>query len=129
MRRRRLLLRAGVLALLGLAAGLAVWLAYPRPRVTPENFRRLRLGMTRPQVERILGPPHRAGAVVYSLLWEGDGVRVTLDFSEPGGGGTLDMGDLTFLRTGVRESVRLPASLGGDDEETFLDRLRRLFPW
>jgi hypothetical protein len=128
MRRRRLLLGAGVLALLGLAAGLVVWPAHPRPRVTAGNFRRLRLGMTRRQVERILGPPHRAGAVVDSLVWEGDGVRVTLDFSEPGGSGTLSMGDLTFLRTGAMESVRLPASLGGDDEETFLDRLFRLLP-
>ena len=128
MRRRRLLQGAGVLALLGLAAGLVVWSAHPRPRVTAENFRRLRLGMTRPQVERILGPPHRAGAVVYSLLWEGDGVRVTLDFSEPGGSGTLSMGDLTLLGTGAMKSVRLPTSLGGDDEETFLDRLLRLLP-
>jgi hypothetical protein len=129
VRRRRLLLGAGALALLGLAAGLVVCLAYPRPCVTAENFRRLRLGMTRPQVERLLGPPRGAGAVDYSLVWEGDGVRITLDFSEPGGGGILGMGDLTFLRTGARESVRLPASLGGDDEETFLDRLRRLLPW
>ena len=128
MRRRRLLLGAGVLALLGLAVGLVVWPARPRPRVTTENFRRLRLGMSRRQVERILGPPHCAGAVVHSLVWEGDGVRVTLDFSESGGGGTLSMGDLTFVRTGAMESVRPPANLGGDDEESFFDRLLRLLP-
>jgi hypothetical protein len=129
VRQRTLLLGAGSLALLGLAAGPVVWLACPRPAVTPENFRRLRLGMTRPQVERILGQPRGAGAVDCSLVWEGEGVRVTLDFAEPGGGGTLVTGDLTFLRSGAREAVRLPAHLGGEDEETFLDRLRRLLPW
>jgi hypothetical protein len=82
----RLLPGAGALALLGLTAGLVVCLAYPRPRVTAANLRRFRVGMTRPQVERLLRPPRGAGAVDYSLVWKGDGVRVTLDFSEPGGG-------------------------------------------
>jgi hypothetical protein len=129
MWRRRLLLGAGLPVVAALAAGLVVWLACLQHRVTPENFRRLRLGMTRPQVERILGPPHRPGPVDRALVWEGDGVRVTLDFAEPGGGGTLVTGDLTFLRSGAMEPVRFAAELGGDDEETLWDRFRRLLPW
>src|SRR5690349_13126704 len=102
MKKRRLLLGAGALACLGLAVGLFVWLTYPRPRVTPENFRRLRLGMTRPQVEAILGQPAGVpGPMAYSVVWEGRQVRVTLDFF-PDGDGPLTMGDLTFLDSGAR---------------------------
>jgi hypothetical protein len=58
MRRRRLLLVAGALALLGLA-GLAtfLWLTTPPPGVSRDNFYRLRKGMTLQEVEAILGEP------------------------------------------------------------------------
>src|SRR5689334_5221586 len=58
MRRRRLLLVAGVVLLLGLAALPVVWQALPpRQGVTPENFYRIRRGMTEQEVEAILGGP------------------------------------------------------------------------
>jgi hypothetical protein len=60
MRRRRLLLGAGALALLVL--GLACWFAFvlppaPPPGVTEGNFYRLRLGMAEADVEAVLGTP------------------------------------------------------------------------
>jgi hypothetical protein len=56
VRRRKLLLGtlAGLVALAG-AAALAQW---PRPeRVTPENYARIRVGMSRAEVYAILGTP------------------------------------------------------------------------
>jgi hypothetical protein len=53
-RHKRKLLALGVLALLG-AAAFVLW---PRPnRVTRENYDRIRKGMSRAEVEAILGPP------------------------------------------------------------------------
>jgi hypothetical protein len=59
MRRGRLLLSLGAVALLGVAGlALLLWLATPAltPGVTLENFRRLREGMSLRQVEALLGP-------------------------------------------------------------------------
>jgi hypothetical protein len=55
MRRRTLLVVLAVLAVV-VAAGVVLW---PRPpsRITRENFDRIREGMTRAEVEAILGPP------------------------------------------------------------------------
>ena len=54
MGRRRLL---GALALVGLAAGLVVWLMPPRPGITRDNYERLRAAMTLAEVEAVLGGP------------------------------------------------------------------------
>jgi hypothetical protein len=71
MRRRRLLLGAGLLAVLAFAGVLlAPRLLAPEPGVTAENFQRIRKGMTLEEVEAILGqpgswgnqPPSRFGA-------------------------------------------------------------------
>jgi hypothetical protein len=55
-------LAAGLLALVGVAA----FVAWPRPdRITRENFDRIKVGMSRAEVEAILGPPgdYRTGPV------------------------------------------------------------------
>ena len=56
MHKRRLLLGAGVLALLGLAALLLMW-PTPRPGagITPENYERIRAGMTEREIAGVLG--------------------------------------------------------------------------
>ncbi len=55
--RRRKLLWAAVVGLVALA-GVAAFALWPRPdRVTTENFDRIHKGMTRGEVEAILGPP------------------------------------------------------------------------
>jgi hypothetical protein len=57
MRRRRLLLGVGLLALMGLAVGLAVWTATPRHHINHVSYETIKAGMTAEQVEAILGAP------------------------------------------------------------------------
>jgi hypothetical protein len=121
----------GVGLLLMLAGGL-VWLAYPWPRATPENFRRLRLGMTRAAVEHILGRPNVApmpGMAGRTRVWDEEGFRITLRFSDSTVEGLLDEGDMTSVESGQMEVVPLPGSFGGEEQDTFISRLRRLLPW
>jgi hypothetical protein len=70
MRRRRLLLGAGLLAIAGLA-GLLVALLIPRPGdgITEANFGRLRQGMTESEVETVFGcPPGNYGGKAPQFL-------------------------------------------------------------
>jgi hypothetical protein len=85
--------------------------------------------MTLAQVQHRLGPPSRPGAIEYDLDWEGEGIRVTLDFAEPQGRGHLVTGHLTFLDSGAREAVALPPSLSGEQEADLLDRLHGWLDW
>ena len=78
MRRRRLLLGAGALALLGLAG---LWLAQslrpgPEPGVTMESFRRLRLGMNEQEVEAIPGQPGDLFGGGYGRYWDNKEVAI-----------------------------------------------------
>jgi hypothetical protein len=88
MRRRRLLLGAGVLALVMTALGAFLWFATPTPGVTRDNFRRLKLGMTEPEAERLLGGPGEVNPVPFSyvgtreLEWTGNGVTIRLRFRQ-----------------------------------------------
>ena len=118
-----------MLAVLGLAAGIGLWVTRPVSRVTPDTFHRLRLGMTLAQVQHRLGPPSGPGAIEYALVWEGKGIRVTLDFSEPQGRGPLVTGHMSFLGSGAREAVALPPSLSGEQEADLLDRLHGWLGW
>src|SRR5262245_11545526 len=56
--RRRRMVVVGLLAALG-ALGLTLWLLWPRTAITLENAARIESGMTRAQVEAILGGPAR----------------------------------------------------------------------
>jgi hypothetical protein len=57
MKRKRLLLAVGgIAALVGVTLGVLALLP-ARPGVTRENFDRIEIGMTRAEVEAILGPP------------------------------------------------------------------------
>jgi hypothetical protein len=82
MRKRRLLLRVGALALLG-AAGflLYCWAVSPTPGVTEKNFRRLRVGMSVSEVEALFGgsgesPTFRSQMVPPLTCWKGEGIEV-----------------------------------------------------
>jgi hypothetical protein len=78
MKRKLLLvLAAGLLACLGLPALRQLW---PRPGVTPDNFLRLRKGMTRQHVAAILGSPGRPEKP--DTVWEGDRCRVSVQFAD-----------------------------------------------
>jgi hypothetical protein len=81
MRRRKLIVAfaVGLMALVGVVAVVA----WPRGnRITRENFDRIKDGMSRAEVEAILGPPgdYSSGPVAYS---EADGIntRVVVDAS------------------------------------------------
>lgn len=106
MRGRKL--RWTVAAGLVLLAGIAAVVLWPRPsRVTPENYERIRDGMTRAEVEAILGPPgnYTTAPVVYrfgangtfpapegnpppsidnAAFWWSDVVVILVDFGEAG---------------------------------------------
>jgi len=134
MRRCRLLLGAGTLALLGLVGYLLLLQAslIPplRPGVTHENFRRLHAGMTEDEAAAILGCPGgeaiRVGGGLTSRKW-GDGklLSVVLYLNESG---RVQAGFLTEQTTvgNVTSAYVVPLDL---PPPGILDRLRRLLHW
>jgi hypothetical protein len=122
MRRRRLLLGTSSPALLGLVGGLLLlwYAARPSPGVTPSNFHRLRAGMTRRQVEAILGCPGVGGVALETGLlyaWGDSQVAIWVIFLD----GRAVYGAL--MEGSFRTAAFGPA---GAREEPLLDRLRRL---
>jgi hypothetical protein len=88
MRRRKLFL-----ALMALAVVVVVWPARTREaRITPENCARIQMGMTRAEVEAILGPPrdYTSTANVEPIftfvdeVWAVDGLALGVNFSPVG---------------------------------------------
>ena len=87
MKRRRVLL--GVLATLGLAlvgVAVALWALEPAPGVTEANVRRLRGGMSRDRVERLLGGPgaferNTDGVRTGRIVWKAGGTEVRVGFA------------------------------------------------
>jgi hypothetical protein len=68
-----------VLAALAALAGAGTWVLWPRPdRITLENFRLLRVGMSRTEVEAVLGPPgdYRTVPTASEPPWRVDDDRV-----------------------------------------------------
>jgi hypothetical protein len=125
-RRRRFLLGAGLLALLGVA----IWTMLPRPGISKANFDRLRQGMTQEDVEVVLGPPSGTSpsrpipgyAEMAYRTWHGGG-KEKRTFCWEGGSRTIIVG---FQASGqVCWAVWYAVPPGG----TPFDRLRRLLPW
>jgi hypothetical protein len=106
MRRRKLIALAGLAVLVAVGA----FVLWPRPdRITEENYQRIQEGMSRAEVEAILGPPgdHRTGATytypqigtgVFSAkdlffvfatgpawpVWKGDAVEIQIQLNDSG---------------------------------------------
>jgi hypothetical protein len=115
MNRCRLLLGAGALALLGLTV-VASLLLIPRqrpgvPGVTRANYKRITTGMSKGEVEAILGGPGRgvdqSGFLVWNR-WTGTDVEIDVGFAD----------DKVY----AKDLGELPPS-------TFWNGLRRLLPW
>ena len=128
MSRRRLLLGAGPVALLGMAGvALLLWLTRPTPGVTWENFRCLREGMSVRDVEALLGKPDRVleGPARTHRFWQGEEVVISL---------TWDAGDADRLWVGFAEPPGQEWNPNTNHferirpYETFFDRIRRLLP-
>src|SRR5437868_999234 len=96
MTRRRLLLLALPVALVLLGVG--AWVLWPRTAITVENGDRIREGMTRAEVESILGGPERieaTGPVKYGNgaaerthaqpgMWMSDHALILMHFDDAG---------------------------------------------
>jgi hypothetical protein len=133
MRNRRLLwcLGAGVLLL---AAGAVLWVVVRvlPDRVTPENYYRIKVGMTEREVEAILGGPADAEAsgafvpplppptVAWMKFWVGERWVVIVDFDSRGRvvNRDCDEGETAEFRR-----------MHGLPELTFWRKLRRSLGW
>jgi hypothetical protein len=124
MCRRRLVLLAGAVALLGVAGfTLFLWLTTPSPGVTWENYRRLRIGMSAGYVEALLGEPrvvNKWGDGTTSKIWWNEEVRIWLSFDADG---------LTFGVAFTPELGEYPSFVYLHTDQDFLDRIRRLLHW
>jgi hypothetical protein len=125
MRRRRLLLGAGAVVLLG-AVGFVLYLRLntPAPGVTPENFRWLRLGMSLAEAEdRLGGPGVECSAGGGSVKrWRGDRVIISLTIDEDE---RIEFGRLIDYQS----KHPWEADSENMEEGTFLTRLRTWLPW
>lgn len=113
MIRRRLLLFAVVLASL---IGVGIYLLLPpKPGVTLENFRRLHVGMTRSEVESILGTPDEQEStklVPKYIHWSSNGFFAEILFENPvrvlGEGDGEPLASLGFLSVLPESDRSLP---------------------
>jgi hypothetical protein len=130
MRRRRLLLVVGTVALLGTAGfALFLWLTSPTPGASLDNFRRLRKGVSETYVETVLGKPEqaggefsntftaRAGTYTGTLQWRNGNLFIAIQFKV----GRAWDGYTTL----INPSTAVQAEPLRSDDETFLDRVRR----
>jgi hypothetical protein len=132
---RRLLFAVGTLTVIGVSGFVfTIWLNAPRPGITWDNFRLLRFGMKEPQVEALLGCPGKVegqDGTQQTKSWATKGVYIELYFDR------LDPTneDMT-LTQGV--ACETPDGTEGESEflhprdeedDGFINQLRRLLPW
>jgi outer membrane protein assembly factor BamE (lipoprotein component of BamABCDE complex) len=94
MRMRRLRLTSVLLGLVALALVVALEVKLTRPTITPgitpQNFAYLHKGMTREDVEAVLGPPTKVGELIlpswYTLVWQDDRFKRGLEDQKTDGG-------------------------------------------
>ena len=124
MRRRRLLLTVGAVALLGVAGfAMFIWLISPTPGVTLENFRRLLEGMSTTDVEALLGEPSKVRESLRGTTrcWQGEEVGIDLLFDADRVLFGIAVPPQPPGRFGLAEYIRV--------DESFLDRIRRWLHW
>jgi hypothetical protein len=117
MRRRRLLLGAGLLALLVVSVGTALVLLAPTNRISPEGAGCINQGMEMEEVvETLRQRPSivTGGSFGHSAAWDGDNGTISVDFKRS------PDGQLRVCRS-ARFTPHEPRPLH--------DRLRRLLPW
>jgi hypothetical protein len=119
---KRMLAVCGLLLFLGLAALVGWHLLPPRPGVTPENFHRLRVGMTEREVEAILGQSTRPMPPLPPSCWDGEHSHIFVVYLWGPFDGYLVVGAQLDTDDSRRES--LP-----NHEPSLLERLRRGLPW
>jgi hypothetical protein len=121
MKRRSLLL--GCLALVALVA--VPRLLAPKPGVTVENFRRLHRGMTKEEVDAILGGPGEVSGFINNMArtrdWHGDHCTVSIMSSSLA---TLDAASGEIRTDDGRLLLRL-----APEPPSCWDQLRRVLPW
>jgi hypothetical protein len=127
--RKKLVLAFGLVVCLGLVALFGWHLLPPKPGVTEANFRRLHQGMSKAQVEAILGGPGADQWAVYA--WKGDRCLVAIGFigDETAGLGWfhVDDGEEPHPWDGLYPE---PGDLKLPPQPTpFFDQLRRMLPW
>jgi hypothetical protein len=116
MRRRRLLLGAGAVVLLGVAGfSLFLWLTTPTPGATWENFHRLRKGMSLSDVKALLGEPDEMLPIFTSKHWETNDIVIILSFDT----------DQRLLQGLAHTAYQRGPIKNIPDEVSFLDRIRR----
>ncbi len=123
MRRRRLLLVVGAVAMAGVG-GFFLFLSpspVPTPGVTWDNFRRLRQGMSASYVKALLGEPSSVQGTLG--CWWGDEVVIDISFE----GDRLAVG--VAYPVGPYGRPELSAPIQIVPIESFLDRIRRWLPW
>jgi hypothetical protein len=118
MTRRKLALFL-VLGLVAAASALALpWTASPpKPGISAEDFQRLSLGMTLPEVKGILGEPGQLSPLTWTH-WRENGGFIAISFDNPDGGLKYATANLRVPGVGRRY-----LSIGF--EEPFLRRVRR----
>ena len=128
MHRRRLLLAVSLVALLGVAPCLYLWLTSPNPGVSLANFRRLQRGISLWDVKALLGEPHvtirlqswgNPGEGATTRCWRDAELAINLTFNA---GDTLMYG-IAFPQGDLVNHV--PAEYFPRAEESLLDRIRR----
>jgi len=121
---------AAIVALFALAAVLAIAipaLVPPTPGVTYANYSRIEAGMTRAQVEALLGKPNSNERFVFFGF---GGVLRTIDTNDASWvHWQSKAGDQLSIDFDTNDCVRATTWNGWEDDRTDLEKLRDRLPW